>query len=86
MEILYFLKWQFNKFNFYKKMFVLGCTLFGAALVAPQPYSAFLILSVLSCAVICLLKFVIWNSIRNSWMDYQYEKERLLDILSERDM
>ncbi len=41
-EIWNFTIWQWRKFEFWQKAFIFSSSFFGAALVAEQPYAAYL--------------------------------------------
>jgi hypothetical protein len=83
MEILNFLKWQWNKWQFWQKCYIFGACLLGAGVVAPEPYSLYLFAVPVTMLVVWTGKWMLWDQAVESWNTYKKEKSSLFDTIRE---
>jgi hypothetical protein len=84
-EIVNFLKWQWNKFEFWQKCFVGSSFFVGSALVAPSPYNLWLSYIPMIVVFGFLTKWMIWDGVRSSWLKYKQERNSLLTTIKQSD-
>jgi len=80
-EILYFLRWQWKRFETWQRFFILAMFLIGCAFTAPQSFRVYFYMSGLIIIAGFTLKWAIWDGTRNAWKRYQEEKQKVIDIL-----
>jgi hypothetical protein len=80
-DILGFISWQWAKFEFWQKAFIVSSFFFGAALVAEPPYVAYL--SAVPMAVVFgfMTKWLIWDGTKSAWEKYKKDKAGLFDTI-----
>ncbi len=82
-EILNFIQWQWNKFEFWQKCFIFSSSFFGAALVADQPYASYLSMVPMFIVGLFMLKWAIWDGTKSAWEKYKKEKSELFQTIKE---
>lgn len=82
-EIVNFVQWQWNKFEFWQKSFIFSSGFFGAAIVAEPPYTFYLSLVPMLVVGTFMTKWLIWDGIKNSWEKYKKEKSELFQTIKE---
>jgi Sec-independent protein secretion pathway component TatC len=83
-EVFYFLLWQWRKWEFWQKGWIVCAFVFGAGVSAPEPYKPYLMGAPLLFVFSYMLKWMFWDSVRDSWLRYQKEKRQVVDILSQK--
>ena len=83
-EVFYFLLWQWRKWEFWQKGWIVACFVFGAGLGSSHPYRVYLIGAPLIFFCTYALKWMFWDGVRDSWLRYQKEKRQVVDILSQK--
>jgi Sec-independent protein secretion pathway component TatC len=83
-EVFYFLLWQWRKWEFWQKGWIVCAFVFGAGVSASEPYKPYLIGVPLLFIFSYMLKWMFWDGVRDSWLRYQKEKRQVVDILSQK--
>ncbi len=84
-DIVNFIQWQWNKYEFWQKCFVGSSAFFGAALVAPAPYNQYLSLVPMFVVFSFMSKWLIWDGAKSQWNKYKEEKQNLFNTIKESD-
>jgi len=84
-EIVNFVQWQWNKYEFWQKCFVASSAFFGAALVAPAPYGQYLSFVPMCVIFSFMTKWLVWDGAKAQWKKYKEEKENLFTTIKESD-
>lgn len=81
-EVFYFLQWQWRKFEFWQKCWIFAMLFVGGGTTAPDAWRPYLL--GLGGAIILgfMFKWVFWDGVKNSWRDYQEEKDKVIRILA----
>ena len=82
-ELISFIKWQWNKWEFWQKSFIVSAAFFGAGVTAPSPYSYYLLMIPTSVTLFWMLKWVIWDGTRTAWLNYKKEKANLFNTIKD---
>ena len=82
-EILNFIRWQWNKWEFWQKCYIVGAFFFGLGIGMPNPYRTFVMAVPVSMFFIATFKWFIWDMVKSSWNSYKKEKETLFDTIRE---
>ena len=79
MQFFRFLKWQWNKWEFWQKIFMISILtqLLGALL--PAPYGMILTFSGISVVLGFAVKWFIWDSAVKNWKLYQDERQNIFN-------
>ena len=85
MEILKFIKWQWNKFEFWQKTFVLSMALMILSLMFEHPYNFIIWIFSVSIFSAWILKWTLVDGIKNSYRNYKKEKANLFKNIKESD-
>lgn len=80
-ELINFIKWQWNKWEFWQKSFILSSLLFGAGAVAEPPYSIYLFVIPAAVILFWATKWLVWDGTRRAWLDYKKEKADLFHTI-----
>lgn len=84
-EVFYFLQWQWRKFEFWQKMFILAMAFVGASTTAPDPYDKWLGLCGAFIVLFFFAKWLFWDGTKQAWNSYQEEKNKVVRILAAED-
>jgi hypothetical protein len=76
-EIINFIIWQWNKWQTWQKGYILGASLLGAGVVAPEPYSLYLFAVPVIMLIVWTGKWWVWDQLMESWNKYKTEKREL---------
>lgn len=80
-ELILFLKWQWNKWEFWQKCFVVSSAFFGAGLSAQPPYSTYLFMVPSAVVFVFMTKWMVWDGAKNAWQSYKKEKAELFQVI-----
>lgn len=81
MKIWSFIKWRWGKFEIWQKWYIASMLLVGAAIPTPAPYDRYLFLTGFGVILFFLAKFMFWDSIRDSYREYEKEKQNLIKLI-----
>lgn len=82
-DILTFLQWQWRKWEFWQKCYILSAPLLGAGLAVDDPYRSYLVaVPVLICFTF-MIKWFIIEPIKSSWTRFQEDKKNLFNTIKE---
>ncbi len=84
-EIVGFLKWQWNKFEFWPKCFVVSSSFIGASIVAPEPVNRWLFAVPMIVVFGFTTKWFVWDGVKASWQKYKEDRNSLLTTIKESD-
>jgi hypothetical protein len=84
-EVLNFIVWQWQRLELWQKCYLFGASLFGAAVVAPEPYNLYLFAAPMTMLFVWLGKWWIWEPLTASWAKYKTEKKQLFDTIKDSD-
>lgn len=82
-DIVLFLQWQWNKFQFWQKCFIFSSFFFGGALVAEPPYVFYFTLVPLIVVFGFAFKWFFIDPTLEAWKKFQDEKENLFSTIKE---
>lgn len=82
-EILNFIRWQWQKFERWQKLWIIGCVFFGAGMTAPDSVRNYLIAVPIAIFFIYTFKWWIWEPTIASWESYKKEKAQLFDTIKD---
>jgi hypothetical protein len=84
-DVWNFVSWQWKKFEFWQKCWIVSAAFFGAAMVSEPPYVFYLSLVPMIVILGSMLKWVVWDGSQEQWRKYQKEKQELLDTIKNSD-
>lgn len=84
-EVFNFLKWQWQKFEFWQKCFVGSSFFIGASIVAEPPYDQYLGMVPLVIVGAFFIKWVVIDGTRSAWQRYKQERNQLLTTIRDSD-
>jgi hypothetical protein len=76
-EVVGFIVWQWQRLELWQKCYLFGASLFGAGVVAPEPYSLYLFAVPIVMLFVWTGKLWIWDQLIASWNKYKTEKREL---------
>ena len=76
-EVLDFISWQWSKWEFWQKGFIVGAFFAGAGVFAPKPYDAYLFAIPMIVMFVWCSKWWAWDQLIESWNKYKTEKREL---------
>ena len=84
-EILEFISWQWRKWEIWQKSYIIGAFFLGAGVVAPEPYSTYLITIPMIMLFLWTSKWLVWDQLKTSWIKYRTEKQELFTNIKNSD-
>lgn len=85
MKILSFIKWQWNKWAFWQKCFIVGSSFAGAALTAPEPYITYLATIPIAIIFGFTFKWYVWDGVITSYKEFKQEQQDLFTKIKNSD-
>lgn len=82
-ELINFIKWQWNKWEFWQKSFIVSSAFFGAGISADRPYSIYLFMVPTLVVFAWMTKWMIWDGTKTAWNNYKKEKAELFKTIHE---
>lgn len=84
-ELLNFVVWKWQKWEFWQRCFVGSLAFYVASVFAPTPYSIYL--SAVPMAVVFgfMLKWWVWDQSAKAWNDYKAEKKELFTTIKDSE-
>lgn len=83
MKIWYFLQWQWRQFETWQKFFMLAMFLFGCSISASDSRKVYFITPALCIVGGFVLKWAVYDGIKNAWAKYNKEQEEIVSILKD---
>ncbi len=80
-EIWLFVKWQWNRWEFWQKCYIVGAFFFGMGLGLPNPYRTYVMIIPVVMLLVSFGKWWIWDQLIESWNRYKKEKSELFDTI-----
>lgn len=84
-DIFKFIRWQWNKFEFWQKCWIVSMTAFGAGITQDGVTSKILIAIPMLVIFSFALKWFIWDRAIESWKEYKEEKSSLFEKIKTSD-
>ena len=84
-EVLGFIQWQWRKWELWQKLYIAGLIMFVSAVLLPSPWSTYVGLVLMACALVWTFKWAIWDNLRASWFKYKQERNRLFKTIRNSD-
>lgn len=84
-EILKFLAWQWRKWEFWQKCFIVSAPLMGASIAAPEAWRIYLAAIPMLVAFGFTFKWFVWDGVRSSWRKYCEERNKLFGVIKDSD-
>jgi hypothetical protein len=83
MKVWNFLVWQWNQFDSWQRVWLLGAACFGAGLTASDQVGSVLLRLSAGIFLFWFFKCFVWDGIIFSWNRYQQEQQKIVDILKQ---
>lgn len=80
-EVLLFIKWQWNKWQFWQKCYMLGAFLMGMSLGMPDPYRTYVMIVPAVMLFATLGKWWVWDGLIDAWNSYKKEKSEMFSVI-----
>ncbi len=81
-EIFYFLQWQWRRFELWQRCFFVAMLGMLGSMAVPEDMRIYLYLPSVLVVLGFMLKWMLWDGIRNAWARYQEEKDQVIRILA----
>jgi len=82
-EIVGFIRWGWNNFEFWQKAFILAMTLQLVSIPLSSPYNLYAAGIGMTIIVAFLAKWIFWDSMRASWAKYKAHRNELLTTIKD---
>lgn len=82
-DVLLFIKWQYQKLEFYQKIFILNSFVMGFTLAREDEISKIIFYCSLMVPLLFLCKWFIIDSIRDNWKKFKEQKSNLFNTIKE---
>jgi len=80
-KILNFIVWWWRRLDTWQKGWMAAAFLFGAGLSSSEPYKIYLLAVLPVFVLLTMLKWAFWDSVRNEWIRFNKEQERIVEIM-----
>lgn len=84
-NVIQFLRWQWNKWESWQKVFIIATVVGIVGMTMPDPYGTVLISAQLITVLGYFFKWAIWDSIKKSYAQYQKERSELFEKIKSSD-
>jgi hypothetical protein len=84
-DVITFIQWQWNKFEFWQRCFIFSSFFFGAALVAEPPYVFYFTIIPMVVVFGFMFKWFFIEPTVKAWNKYQEEKTQLFATIKESE-
>ena len=83
MNIISFLKWRWNKWERWQRIWVVGLTFFVASVLTNKNEQISMLLMAVPAGIFIFYtgKWMVWDAIRDSYQEYEQEKKNLVELL-----
>lgn len=82
-EIVNFIKWQWNRWETWKKWYIVMAFIFGAGVATSDPYKYYILAVPITALILWTGKWWIWDQVVDSWNSYKKEKQSLFETIRE---
>lgn len=80
-EVFSFLKWQWQKWQLWQRVYITAMSCFLIAMLLPEPYSRYAVAIPIAILFGMIGKWWIWDNIKESWSKYKQEKKELFNVI-----
>jgi hypothetical protein len=84
-EILGFIAWQWRQWELWQRIFIVSMTVFAGAVLLPNPYDVYVVLTLTGAMLAWTFKWAIWDNVQANWQKYKQERNQLLQIIKDSD-
>jgi hypothetical protein len=84
-DIYYFLSWQWKRWEIWKKWFVFCFLLIPTGILLPREYSIYPIGLAVTIYAFWLLKWLIWDGVKESYGEYRSEQVGIIKKMKDLD-
>ena len=84
-EIFGFIAWQWSKWEFWQKMFIVSMCMFGVAVFLPNPYDVYVVGALMFVTLGWTFKWAVWDNLKVSWQKYKQERNKLFKTIKDSD-
>jgi hypothetical protein len=84
-EIMGFIQWQWQRWEMWQKIFIVGMVVFVLAAAFPTPYDVYVVLSLSGAVLVWTFKWAVWDNVQASWIKYKQERNSLLTTIKNSD-
>lgn len=86
-EVLYFIKWHWDKMSVSQRIWLLGCAFFGASIPAyidgdMSPWQSIIAFTIWG---VVFLKWFIWDTTKHSFQTFRKEKTNMFNTIKESE-
>lgn len=82
-KILYFIQWQWRRLETWQRFWLLAMFLIGAGFGSNGLYSMYLLGAGSVIILGFMLKWAVYDGIKNSWAKYNEEQDQIVNILKD---
>lgn len=82
-EVIYFLQWQWKRFETWQRWFLFAMFLLGCSLAVPEDIRSYFYLSGMFIVIGFSVKWIVWDGTKSAWQNYQNEKQKVMEILKD---
>ena len=84
-EFLRFIIWQWNKSEFWQKVFIIITIFTILSIAVPPPYSTYIVMASLSVVYCFICKWWIWDRLILAYKEFKKEKLDLFETIKTSD-
>ena len=85
MEILRFVLWRWRTWESWQRWFIIAMLLLPLSMVVPPPWNFYLNAAPLLIVFGYMLKWAVWDSVKNNWAAYKKSRQELFDQIRDSD-
>lgn len=84
-KVFSFLAWKWNQYDLWQKIWFFGMFWAGGWITAPKgsTHEQVCVYLSISCLAIVFFKWIVWDSIKSSWDEYNKEQEEIVRIMKD---
>jgi len=85
MKVWYFLQWQWRQFDAWQKWWMLGMCFLGAGIGVESGSTHERVLYSIALVILAggMFKMVFWDGIKNQWIRFNQEQEKIVNIMKD---
>lgn len=82
-KIWYFIQWQYRRLETWQKWWMFAMFLFGGSFSASPELRPYYLYPAMAIIMGFILKWAVYDGIKNAWAKYNEEQEKIIDILKD---
>lgn len=80
-ELLSFVKWQWQQWKVWQRVYITAMTCFLIGVFLPGPYNLYVTILPIAVLLVMVAKWGVWDMLQASWCRYKSEKRKLFDVI-----